>query len=191
MHPPDAQLTHVGLYVDDLERMVAFYTTLIGLSVSDRGTFLGRDLAFLTRKHDEHHQLVLVSGRQTEGPIQLLSQISFRVDGLTALRHFHAHAVELGAHGMEGRNHGNSWSIYFEDPEGNRIEMYCATPWHVRQPWRIALDLTDDDETIVSQTRAALEREGEWEPVDDWRARMATTLVAAGDRTRREDTNHG
>lgn len=182
MQPPDAQLTHVGLYVDDLDRMVAFYTTLLGLVVSDRGSFLGRDLAFLTRKHDEHHQLVFVAGRQTEGPIQLLSQLSFRVDGLGALRHFHAHALELGAAAMEGRNHGNSWSIYFEDPERNRIEIYTATPWHVRQPWRIALDLTDDDETIETKTRAALERDAESEPVDAWRKRMANTLAGGAGR---------
>lgn len=176
MQPPDAQLTHLGLYVHDLDRMVAFYTDLIGLVVSDGGHFLGRDLAFLTRKHDEHHQLVLVTGRRTEGPLQLLSQLSFRVEGLDALRHFHAQALELGARGMEARNHGNSWSIYFEDPEGNRIEMYTATPWHVRQPWRIPLDLAATNAEIEEQTLRALEESAEWMPVERWREEMATRI---------------
>jgi catechol 2,3-dioxygenase len=29
---------------------------------------------------------------------------------------------------METRNHGNAWSIYYSDPEGNRMEVYSATP---------------------------------------------------------------
>jgi catechol 2,3-dioxygenase len=175
-HPPDAQLTHVGLYVDDLDRMVEFYTDMVGFIISDRGAFNGRDLAFLSRKSDEHHQLVFVTGRRGEGPIQLLSQISFRVDGLDALRFFRDRATELGATGMEGRNHGNSWSIYFEDPEGNRIEMYTATPWHVRQPWRVALDLEESNETIEQKTLELIQDSADWEPVDLWRNKMALSL---------------
>src|ERR1700737_4610801 len=107
--PPDAQLTHVGLYVDDMDAMVAFYTGLIGFVVTDRGRFGDRDLTFLSRRADEHHQLVLGTGRQAGAGVAVLSQISFRVDGLDALKHFHRRALELGATSMEGRNHGNSW----------------------------------------------------------------------------------
>ena len=39
--PPPAQLTHVGLYVEDMDAMVAFYTDLLGMVVTDRGQFLG------------------------------------------------------------------------------------------------------------------------------------------------------
>src|SRR6202022_2246598 len=110
-------------------------------------------------------QLVFVAGRRTEGDVQLLSQVSFRVDDLDALRHFHRHALELGAKGMEGRNHGNSWSIYFEDPEGNRIEMYTTTPWYVSQPWRVPLDLSDGNEEIEATTRKLIEDSATWQPI--------------------------
>lgn len=173
---PDAQLTHIGLFVEDLDGMVNFYTRLVGFVISDRGEFQGRHLAFLSRRADEHHQLVLVTGRHVEGEIALLSQLSFRVEGLEALRFFHRRALELGAAGMEGRNHGNSWSIYFEDPEGNRIEVYTPTPWHVSQPWRVALDLNDSNDAIETATLELIQESAQWEPVENWRERMAAKL---------------
>lgn len=179
MTVPNAQLTHVGLYVDDMDAMVAFYTGLIGFVITDSGEFLDRSLTFLSRRADEHHQMVFVSGRRTDGEVQLLSQISFRVDDLDALKHFHSRALELGATGMEGRDHGNSWSIYFEDPEGNRIEMYTPTPWYVSQPWRVPLDLMASNETIETATRKLIEESATWAPVEDWREELAIRLVQA------------
>jgi catechol 2,3-dioxygenase len=180
--PPPAQLTHVGLYVGDMDAMVGFYTDLMGMVVTDRGEFLGRNLTFLSRRADEHHQLVLVSGRRVEGEIQLLSQISFRLpdDDLGALRWFHDRALELGATGMEGRNHGNSWSIYFCDPDGNRLELYTATPWYVSQPWRVPLDLEESDELIRAATRKLIEDTAEaWAPVATWSDGLAERLSDA------------
>ncbi|WP_457824679.1 VOC family protein, partial [Staphylococcus aureus] len=74
-------------------------------------------------------------------------------------------ALELGARDMEGRNHGNSWSIYFKDPEGNILELYTATPWYVSQPWRVALDLSQTDEQIEAETLGLIEGGATWEPV--------------------------
>ena len=41
-------------------------------------------------------------------------------------------------------NHGNAWSLYFSDPEGNGLEVFWDTPWHVEQPqgkvWDASLD---------------------------------------------------
>jgi catechol-2,3-dioxygenase len=177
--PPNAQLTHVGLYVDDMKAMVAFYTGLIGFVVTDSGHFGGRDLTFLSRRADEHHQLVLVTGRRAGADVQVLSQVSFRVDDLDALKHFHQRALALGAAGMEGRNHGNSWSIYFEDPEGNRVEIYAPTPWYVSQPWRVALDLAEPNEAIEATTLALIEEGATWQPVATWRAELAARLEQA------------
>jgi catechol 2,3-dioxygenase-like lactoylglutathione lyase family enzyme len=177
---PDAQLTHVGLYVDDMEKMVSFYTGLLGLVVTDHGGFLGRELTFLSRRADEHHQLVLVTGRTAVRDTVLLSQVSFRVDGLDAVKYFHRRALELGATAMEGRNHGNSWSIYFEDPEGNRIEIYTPTPWYVRQPCRVPLDVTASNEAIEAATIALIEESATWRPVETWQAELAGRIASVG-----------
>jgi catechol-2,3-dioxygenase len=173
---PEAQLTHVGLYVDDMDAMVAFYTELTGMVVTDSGEFLGRRLTFLSRRPDEHHQLVLVTGRSADPEVRLLSQISFRLSGLDNLRFFHQRALQLGATNMEARNHGNSWSIYFEDVEHNRIEMYTPTPWSVHQPWRVPLDLSESNDTIVASTAKLLEELGPLVPVEQWSADLHQRL---------------
>src|SRR5579885_2809198 len=178
--PPRALLTHAGLYVTDLEAMVTFYTALLGLVVTDRGEHLGRELAFLSRDPSEHHQLVFVTGRRAPADVQLLSQLSFRLDDddLVSLRWFARRAVELGVRDLEGRNHGNSWSIYFSDPERNRLELYTATPWYVRQPWRVPLDLGETDEAIREGTKRLIEQTGvAWSPVEAWRASVASQMA--------------
>ena len=98
----------MGLYVTDDELMVNFYTTMMGLIVVDQGTFQGRELAFLSRSADEHHQIVMVKGRTAGPEVKILGPISFRVDDLDSLRFFYNHAESLGARALEGRNHGNS-----------------------------------------------------------------------------------
>ena len=40
-------------------------------------------------------------------------------------------------------NHGNAWSVYFRDPEGNRIEIFCDTEWYIEQPCVEDLDSVD------------------------------------------------
>lgn len=177
--PPPAQLTHVGLLVNELEPMVAFYTELLGLVIVDEGDFLGKHLVFLSRRADEHHQLVLVDGRDAPSETKLLSQISFRLDDddLTSLRWFNDRALERGCRGLEGRNHGNSWSIYLEDPEANRLELYTTTPWYVSQPWRVALDLALSDDEIRAETKRLIEETATWSPVDQWQARMVERLA--------------
>jgi catechol 2,3-dioxygenase len=85
-----ARLAHVGVYAHDKPLLEKFYTTVLGLLVTDKGAGRsGVELTFLSGNSDNHHQLVLVSGRpDTEGfnPIQ---QISFMVDSLSQLRETH------------------------------------------------------------------------------------------------------
>ncbi len=58
------RLSHVGLYVHDVPKMLDFYTKVLGFVVSD-GAPDGR-ITFLSRNPSDHHQVVLVRGRETE-----------------------------------------------------------------------------------------------------------------------------
>ena len=174
---PNAQLTHVGIFVHDPERMVDFYTRMFGMVVSDRGDFQGRHLTFLTGSTDEHHQIVFVRGRTGEPTTKILGQVSFRVETLDDLRTFASMAPGLGATELEARNHGNSWSIYFRDPEYNFIEMYVVTPWQVRQPWRVSLDLGQPDEVIMAETKRLIEADGVAVDLRDWEMETAQRIV--------------
>jgi catechol 2,3-dioxygenase len=175
---PNAQLTHLGIFVHEPSRMSEFYTEMFGMVVADSGEFMGKDLTFMTGSSDEHHQVVFVKGRTVEPSAKLLAQISFRVDTLDDLRTFAKRSVELGGSELEARNHGNSWSIYFRDPEYNMIEMYVVTPWQVRQPYRVPLDLDQPDDVIHADTVAAIEADGVGVDLEDWVATTDDRLAA-------------
>ena len=149
---PNAQLSHIGIAVRDLDNMVAFYQRWLGLRLIDRGVLAGRELAFMSRTPNEHHQLVMIMDKANPPGKSPLGQISFRLDDLEALRTYYAMLAQAQATGLEGRNHGNSWSLYFFDPEGNKIELYVPTEWHFPQPWRTPLDLLRPASDIIAET---------------------------------------
>src|SRR3546814_1706042 len=77
-------LSHLGIFVKDIESMVDFYTTVFGLLETDRGTgaVFKNSLVFLSGNPAQHHQLVLSSGRRSEehtSELQSLMRISYAV----------------------------------------------------------------------------------------------------------------
>src|SRR5262249_59649600 len=146
-------LSHFGIYVTDLARMEDFYTRALGLRGSDRGAVpKGPTLVFLSRDPDEHHQLVLVSGRPPGVEYNVINQISFKLPALADLKAAHRRMHEEGIKEFRVVTHGNAWSIYFADPEGNRVELFVDTPWHTPQPYAEPFDLEAPVETILADT---------------------------------------
>ncbi len=174
-----ARLAHVGVYAHDKPRLQHFYEDVLGLVVTDSGTARnGMELTFMSGNPQAHHQFVLVSGRpDTEGfnPIQ---QISFMVDSLSDLRTVHNKALELGATEMRVVTHGNAWSCYFKDPEGNVVEAYLDTPFHVPQPHGAPFDLQASDEEILAYTEAHCRATPGFMMIDEYQKQMANRLKA-------------
>ena len=180
---PQMAFSHIGLYVTDMESMVSFYTDVLGFSVTDRARIRENDVVFLSRSPDEHHQIVLVPGRAPQSP-STVNQISFRVIGLAELRRLHAQLVGLGVSGINPTNHGGSWSVYFSDPEGNRIELLAQTPWYV-PPVSVSLDLSLSDAEIYSLTEAMVEKTPGHMPRAQWREQLERRLTEEGTIERR------
>lgn len=180
--PPQLRLSHMGVFVRDLESMASFYKEVLGFIESDRGQGRGFSVVFLTRDPDSHHQIVLSSGRpETSGPTHAVQQISFRVDALDDLRTMHSLVAERDdVSDIQTVDHGNAWSLYFRDPEENRIEVYLDSPWHVAQPHREFLDLSLSDAEILRQTEERLGSDPTARPMADWRRDQAEKLRAAG-----------
>ncbi len=178
--PPNAQFSHTGFAVRDLERMIAFYNRVLGLVVSDRGPYYkGGEIVFMSRSVNEHHQIVLASGRDDHLHASTINQLSFRVDTLEDLQTFHARLRAQGVDEYAPRNHGNAWSIYFADPEGNRIELYAPSPWHVRQPFGQPLDLSQPAATIRATTYSMIAGQPGFSSREDWENRFGQQLAAA------------
>ena len=182
MATPPLSFSHFGFFVRDLERMVDFYTRVLGFAVSDRGELGAMSLAFLTRDPRDHHQIVLVSGRP-EGGFNPINQISFRMQDFSGLRHmYRTLQSEAGVSEIAPVSHGNALSVYFRDPEGNRIELFIDTPWYVVQPMRIPMDMSlPDDELWKWAERTARELPG-YQPVEQWRAGLANKISTPSTR---------
>ena len=175
-----ARLAHVGLYAHDKTLLERFYVTVLGLMVTDSGTGRGGvELSFLSGSPGNHHQLVLASGRPDTAGFNPINQISFLVDSLADLRVVHRLALDHGASDMRVISHGNAWSCYFKDPEGNTVEAYLDTPFHVPQPHGETLDLSKPDEQILRETESACRADPGFMMMDAFQQLLATRLGAA------------
>jgi len=177
---PRAKLAHFGFYVRDLPKMEDFYINILGLIVTDRGvaTDVRPDLVFMSAEPGEHHQLVLVSGRPEDDGFNRVQQISFLVDSLDQLRVLHERLVADQCNIERCITHGIAWSIYFRDPEDNRVEVYCHTPWHVPQPHSHPIDYSLPTAEIEKLTEAhCRETEGFMSAAE--RQKLVTKMMAA------------
>jgi catechol 2,3-dioxygenase-like lactoylglutathione lyase family enzyme len=176
--------SHIGLHVADMAAMVSFYTGVLGFSITDQARVRGADVVFLSRNPDEHHQIVLVPGRSPQAP-STLNQISFRVVSLPELRRLHAELLALGVRDLNPTNHGGSWSVYFLDPEGNRIELFAQTPWYT-PPVSVPLDFALSDDELYTVTQAMVRAAPGSMDRAEWRSRLQLRLTEEGtieDRT--------
>ncbi len=175
---PRPKLSHIGIYVRDMDRMLDFYRKVFGFVVSDQGhgTAMPIQLVFLTADPTMHHQLVLASGRPDEATFSTVNQLSFTVQDLDELRDIRRRLVDNGATDLLNINHGNAWSVYADDPENNRIEVYLDSPFYVPQPHFDELDLTMSDEDILTQTEEVCRRDAGFMLREDWQKSIAQQL---------------
>lgn len=176
------QLTHAGINCYDIDKMRRFYGEVIGLMETDQGltTRLKQNVAFFSGDATKHHQIVLSTGRAPESKVSTVNQISFMVPSLDALREMYRRVNEAKCNRIFPVNHGNAWSVYFEDPEGNTIECYLDTPFYVAQPHTGILDLSLSDEEIIRVTEDACKDDPYFMKVADWQAKMAKGLAGEG-----------
>jgi catechol 2,3-dioxygenase-like lactoylglutathione lyase family enzyme len=172
--------SHVGFFVHDIARMEDFYTRVLGFTVTDRGPLPGPNgpmtLVFLSRDPDEHHQVVLLTGRPATLPFNPINQISFKADSLQTLKAMHRRVQAEGADEIIPVTHGNAISVYVRDPEGNRLEMYIDTPWYADQPMRVPVDFNLDDDALLAAVEAHARTLPGFRPRAVWRAEMARRM---------------
>ena len=125
------EIGHVLLRVLDLERSKKFYSEVLGFHVLEEdpehgGTFMALE--------GQSHAIDLfqvkdpeAAARQTPG-VRGLGHIAFRVESEEALKEAY---TTLQAHGVEitrAIDHVSQKSVYFDDPDGNTLEIYYELP---------------------------------------------------------------
>jgi catechol 2,3-dioxygenase-like lactoylglutathione lyase family enzyme len=157
--PQISGLGHVGLYCNDLGKMRDFYARVMGLTISDED--LERGICFLSAAPEaEHHELALVQAKDPAQKTHNVQQVSFKVKGLDDVRAFYHRLRDAGAQIDRTVTHGIACSVYFYDPEDNRIELYYTTPYQVRQPFGAPIDLDQPDSELLAFAKSFEETKG-------------------------------
>ena len=127
---PAFRTGHVGINVTDLDRSTAFYRTVFGFDVVGGSAEPGRRYAFLGLDGELVLTLWEQSGGRFTGDLPGLHHLSFQVPDVDAVRRSLSTLRGLGAtlvhddvvaHG-EGAPSGG---VFFEDPDGTRLEIYA------------------------------------------------------------------
>lgn len=169
--------SHMGFYVRDLDRMARFYKEVMCFFETDRGDLGPVQLLFLSREPSEHHQLVLATGRPDDLAFSVINQISLRVPDLATLREVRNRIqAEPDVSDLVCATHGNAVSIYFRDPEGNRLEVFMDTPWYCEQPLREPIDLDQSDEAVMAQAEALARSRPRFRSRAQWQNEMAQRM---------------
>jgi catechol 2,3-dioxygenase len=168
---------HVGIYVHDLPAMANFYTSWFGLVQTDGGVGSSGKGAFFSSDPAEHHQIVMVVGRDPQSK-PTINQLSFLVDDLTMLKAYWRKALDEGVKISMVKSHGNALSVYVLDPEGNQCEIYCHTPWYVSQPAGKPLDLSLPDEEILAGVESDARANPSFMSREAWMGKMARQMAA-------------
>lgn len=113
-------LGHVVLKVSDLDRSRAFYGALLGLKVSA----VSEPWRMIFFTLGDHHNVAI---QETDGPVSEgggVDHVAFKIAG--GLKELAAAKRELDAAGVESMpiDHNVSYSLYFSDPDGNKLEVY-------------------------------------------------------------------
>ncbi|KAI0474588.1 Glyoxalase/Bleomycin resistance protein/Dihydroxybiphenyl dioxygenase [Xylaria cf. heliscus] len=111
---------HIVLKTPDLKAMSAFYKTFLGA----RASWENEELVFLT--YDEEHHRIAIAQVPGLGPkvgkSAGLDHFAFTYATLSDLLTAYKQRKALGILPVWSVNHGPTISLYYQDPDGNRIE---------------------------------------------------------------------
>jgi catechol 2,3-dioxygenase len=135
MTPPRQTIRALGeiaLRVRDLDAMERFYRDVVGLTPMRR--FEGSAFFRIAEGFGGHTQILALFDRSRrdphppEGARSTVDHLAFTI----ALEDYEAEKQRLEGLGVEVSTTAHAWvrwrSIYFEDPEGNTVELVCYDP---------------------------------------------------------------
>ena len=120
------EIGHVVLNVSDVEKSTAFYRDVVGFQVAryrpdGSGTFFTCGVV--------HHNLALFKAPPDAEPRKKgqigLNHFAFKMESYKALQEVHQRLVDSGAYIDHIVDHGMTRSVYFLDPDGMEMELFC------------------------------------------------------------------
>lgn len=140
MSQPSARVGHVHLKVSDLDRALHFYREVIGLELVQ---LVPDQVAFMAFGGYHHHVALNVSRWRGVPPALPenagLLHAAFSYPSRRALAEIYQRALAHGVGRASGSDHGITEAIYFDDPDGNGVEISWDCP---RERWQYLADGT-------------------------------------------------
>jgi catechol-2,3-dioxygenase len=123
--PQTRSLGHIVLKVRDAQKSKEFYTRALGLKLAyedgDRG-------AVFLSCGTQHHDLALfrlATGATPDATQPGLHHMAWQLGSFEELQAAYRELRELGIPVESTIEHNVTRSVYFHDPDGNRVELYC------------------------------------------------------------------
>jgi catechol-2,3-dioxygenase len=114
------------LYVRDLQRSLAFYTTFLNLRVTET---VKSKFAFLTSGWPHHELALYARGAEAAAPLPNsvgLCHLAFNVPDKGSFAEAYQRLRDANIE-VSPVDHQVGWGVYFHDPDGNSLEIYCDT----------------------------------------------------------------
>jgi catechol 2,3-dioxygenase len=119
------KLGHVVLKVRDAQKSKEFYMRALGLKVANDAPHMG---AVFLSFGAQHHDLALFQLATGEAPAAEqpgLHHTAWQLGSFEELQAAYRELEKQGVHVESAIEHNVTRSIYFHDPDGNRVELYC------------------------------------------------------------------
>ncbi|MBC8240711.1 MAG: VOC family protein [Alphaproteobacteria bacterium] len=135
MQAPTAtlKLGHVVLKMRDLEKAKGFYRDILGMKITEERPGFGVFFRF----EDYHHDIAVFKVDDDATPQEQnqigLSHLALVTDSLEAVKTMYRRLVAHEVPIVRTVDHGVTKSVYFKDPEGNELEIYCDV---AEKPWQ-------------------------------------------------------
>lgn len=122
-----ARIAHIVLFVKDPEASAQWYCDILGMQISARagdGPYKG---GFFLSFGESDHDIALFKAEEGAPKGKEFEHIGLHLASVSMddLRRDYAFFLERGVNIVEILDHGVSIGIYFHDPDGHMLEIFC------------------------------------------------------------------
>jgi len=119
------KLGHLVLKVRDAGTSKDFYTRTLGLQVAHEDTERGAVFLSFGKEHHDLALFQLATGEPPDATQPGLHHMAWQLGSFEELQAAYRELKAMGVPVEATIEHNVTRSVYFPDPDGNRVELYC------------------------------------------------------------------